>query len=96
MTLHLHKFCLTTLYVLVFQPIEWQAKTEECDRRSAITIQTAKALYDSNTRSLQQLQIGSHARVQDLVNKRWNRITVVMGHGRICGYLLQTPSERVL
>ena len=74
---------------------EWQAKTEECDRRAAERAADVAARYDCHARPLPRLSIGQQIRIQDPVSHRWDKVGVVMGIGRSRDYQVRLPSGRV-
>lgn len=74
---------------------EWQAKTEDCDRRAAERVQDVVARYNDHARSLPRLSVGTQVRVQDPTSLRWDKVGVVMGLGRSRDYQVRLPSGRV-
>ena len=74
----------------------WQERTEECDRRAAARTDAVKVRWDARALPLPRLGVGTYARIQDPVTKRWDKVAMVMGIGRTRDYLLRTPSGRVL
>ena len=73
----------------------WQARAESCDRRAATRLRDATARYDAHAKPLTPLPLGSVARIQDPVTKRWDRVGTVMGIGNSRDYLIRMPSGRV-
>ena len=80
---------------------EWQALTEDCDRRAAARDATALASYDQHARALPTLPLHQRVRIQDARTSRWDKVGVVMGRGRdegcttVRSYLVRLPSGRV-
>ena len=74
---------------------EWQAKSEDCDRRAAARAQQIKSQYDQHARPLSRLSIGQTVRIQDPISHRWNKVGVVMSCGRSRDYEVRLPSGRV-
>lgn len=74
---------------------EWQARTEDCDRRAATHKEEAHQHYDKHARPLPKLCVGQHVRIQDPTSHRWDKVGVVMGLGRSRDYELRLPSGRV-
>lgn len=74
---------------------EWQTKTEDYDRRVAAQTDQVTSRYDSHARPLSKLTLGQHVRIQDTTSLRWDKVGVVMGHGRSRQYQVRLPSGRV-
>ena len=74
---------------------EWQAKTEDCDRRAAAHDTAAQRNYDQHARPLPKLSVGQRVRIQDTTSHRWDKVGVVMGIGRSRDYSVRLPSGRV-
>ncbi|XP_068216422.1 uncharacterized protein [Palaemon carinicauda] len=74
---------------------EWQAKSEDCDRRAAARAEQVKQQYDQHARPLPKLEIGQTVRIQDPISHRWEKVGVVMGFGKSRDYEVRLPSGRV-
>lgn len=74
---------------------DWQAKTEDCDRRAAARAAQVQAHYDQHAKPLPKLCIGATVRIQDPASLRWDKVGVVMGRGRNRDYSVRLPSGRV-
>lgn len=74
---------------------DWQAKTEDCDRRAAARASQVQARYDQHAQPLPKLIIGETVRIQDPTSLRWDKVGVVVGRGRNRDYELRLPSGRV-
>ena len=74
---------------------EWQAKTEDCDRRAAARAKDVKTRYDQHANPLPRLSIGQQVRIQDPISHRWDKVGVVMGSGKSRDYEIRLPSGRV-
>lgn len=74
---------------------DWQAKTEDCDRRAAARADHVQARYDQHARPLPNLSIGATVRIQDPTSLRWDKVGVVMGRIRNRDYEVRLPSGRV-
>ncbi|XP_050709713.1 uncharacterized protein LOC126994436 [Eriocheir sinensis] len=75
---------------------EWQAKSEECDRRAAQRAEDTTSRYNQHARPLPALQISQQVRIQDHTSKRWDKVGKVMGRGRSRQYQILLPSGRIL
>lgn len=71
---------------------EWQAKTEECDRRAAAQTDQVTSQYDNHARPLPRLTVGQRVRIQDPTSLRWDKVGTVMGCGRSRQYEVRLPS----
>ncbi|XP_068222164.1 uncharacterized protein [Palaemon carinicauda] len=71
---------------------EWQAKSEDCDRRAAARAEQVKLQYDQHARPLPKLEIGQTVRIQDPTSHRWEKVGVVMGFGKSRDYEVRLPS----
>ncbi|XP_068220014.1 uncharacterized protein [Palaemon carinicauda] len=74
---------------------EWQAKSEDCDRRAAARAEQVKLQYDQHARPLPKLEIGQTVRIQDPTSNRWEKFGVIMGFGKSRDYEVRLPSGRV-
>ncbi|XP_068225983.1 uncharacterized protein [Palaemon carinicauda] len=74
---------------------EWQVKTEDCDRRAAARYEQVKTQYDQHAHSLPKLSVGQQVRIQDPTSHRWDKVGIVMGHGKSRDYQIRLPSGRV-
>ncbi|XP_076060199.1 uncharacterized protein LOC143036563, partial [Oratosquilla oratoria] len=77
-----------------FSP-EWQARSEECDRKAAAYAARTTRRYDEHARPLPALAVGQHVRIQDRTSLRWDKVGVIMGRGRSRDYELRLPSGRL-
>ncbi|XP_068250276.1 uncharacterized protein [Palaemon carinicauda] len=64
---------------------EWQAKSEDCDRRAAARAEQVKLQYDQHARPLPKLEIGQTVRIQDPTSHQWEKVGVIMGFGKSRG-----------
>ncbi|KAG0725676.1 Gag-Pro-Pol polyprotein [Chionoecetes opilio] len=78
-----------------FDREEWQARTEDCDRRAVARAEEVKAQYDQHARPLPRLYVGQTVRVQDPTSHRWDKVGVVMGCGTTRDFEVRLPSGRV-
>ena len=74
---------------------EWQVKNEDYDRRTATYTDQASTRYNSHASPLARIAVGQQVRIQDATMKRWDKIGIVMGHGRLRQYEVRLPSGRV-
>ena len=74
---------------------QWQARTEECDRRAAQRAQDVTTCYDQHARPLPELRVNDHVRIQDPLSHLWDKVGIVMGIGRSRDYQVRLPSGRV-
>ncbi|XP_068235531.1 uncharacterized protein [Palaemon carinicauda] len=74
---------------------EWQAKSEDCDRRAAARAEQVKLQYDQHARPLPKLEIGQTVRIQDPTSHRWEKVGGIMGFGKSRDYEVRLPSGRV-
>ncbi|XP_068213280.1 uncharacterized protein [Palaemon carinicauda] len=74
---------------------EWQVKTEDCDRHAADRYEQVKTQYDQHAHSLPKLSVGQQVRIQDPTSHRWDKVGIVMGHGKSRDYQIRLPSGRV-
>ncbi|XP_076032421.1 uncharacterized protein LOC143020148 [Oratosquilla oratoria] len=74
---------------------EWQARSEECDRKAAAHAAQTIRRYDEHARPLPALGVGQHVRIQDRTSLRWDKVGVIMGRGRSREYELRLPSGRI-
>ena len=86
-------FCVPA-HASVFQQ-QWQARTESCDHRAATCLRDATEWYDTYTKPLTPLLLGSMARIQDPSTKRWDKVGTVMAIGYSRDYLIRMPSGLV-
>ncbi|XP_050705846.1 uncharacterized protein LOC126991139 [Eriocheir sinensis] len=75
---------------------EWQAKSEECDRRAAQRAEDITSRYNQHARPLPALQISQQVRIQDHTSKRWDKVGKVMGRGKSRKYQILLPGGRIL
>ena len=75
---------------------QWQSRAESCDRRAATRLHDATTRYDAHAKPLLPLPLGSVARIQDPITKRWDKVGTIMGVGNSRDYLIRMPSGRVL
>ena len=61
---------------------EWQAESEDCDRRAADRAELVKLQCDQHARPLPTLSVGQTVRIQDPTSHRWDKVGVVMGCNR--------------
>lgn len=74
---------------------EWQAKTEECDRRAAAHADQVTNQCNSHGHPLPNLTIGQQVQIQDPTSLHWNEVWIVIGCGRLRQYEVPLPSGRV-
>ena len=74
---------------------EWQAKSEDCDRRAAARTMQATLHYDEHARPLPRLSVGQTVRIQDPTSHRWDKVGVIMGVFKPRDYEVRLPSGRV-
>ena len=74
---------------------EHQATADETDKITDGMRSTAKSYYDSDSRPLSPLRIGTHVSIQDPVTKLWSAIGVVVAVGKRRDYFVKLPSGRV-
>ena len=75
---------------------EWQKSAEECDRKAAVKTQAAIKRYNTHSKPLPPVQLGTFVRIQDPVSKRWKKVGTVMGQGQTRDYLVKTAAGGVL
>ena len=75
---------------------EWQKSAVECDRKAAVKTQAAIKPYNTHSKPLPPVQLGTFVRIQDPVSKRWEKVSIVMGQGQTCDYLVKTAAGGVL
>ncbi|KAG0700521.1 hypothetical protein GWK47_025541 [Chionoecetes opilio] len=72
--------------------MEWQTKTEICDRRAANRAQDVVTRYNAHSRPLPRLKINEQVRLQDPTSLRWDKVGTIMGTGRSRDYKARLPS----
>ena len=75
---------------------EWQKSTADCDRKAAARTQAAIKQYNSHSKSLPPIQLGTFVRIQDPASKRWEKVGTIMGQGQTRDYLVKTAAGGVL
>lgn len=74
---------------------EWQARTEDCDRRAAAHAVDVKTRYNKHTHPLSRLSVGQQVCLQDPTSHHWDKVSVTMGTGSSRDYEVRLPSGRV-
>ena len=75
---------------------EWQKSAEECDRKAAVMTQAAIKRYNTHSKPLPPVQLGTFVRIQDPASKRWEKVGTVMDQGQTRDYLVKTAAGGVL
>ena len=75
---------------------KWQTKRSDYDRRCLNDRNKAKKYYDEKSKPLRKIEIGTKVRIQNQVNKKWDKIGTVVEFGKYCNYLIMTPSGKTL
>ena len=74
---------------------EWQARTEDCDRRAAARADQVHSHFDQHAHTLPMLSFGQCVRIQDPTSHHWDKVKVVMGHSGPREYQVRLSSGRV-
>ncbi|XP_066982642.1 uncharacterized protein [Macrobrachium rosenbergii] len=90
-----HSLCTCVLAHPLSFTEEWQTKAEDYDRRTAAHVNQATSHYNSHAHPLTRLSIGQQVRIQDAKTLQWDKVSIVMGHGRSRQYEVRLPSGHV-
>ncbi|KAK6181256.1 hypothetical protein SNE40_009148 [Patella caerulea] len=75
---------------------KWLQSMDEHDRRTAEANNRATEIYNSHSKSLAPLQIGTEVRIQNPQSKLWDRCATIISIGRSRDYRLRLPSGRCI
>ena len=75
---------------------EWQHSTQEAEHQATYTLQQSEAYYNTHTRSLPDIRIGSSVALQNPHTKLWDIYGTIVDIGPHRRYYIKTHSGRVL
>ena len=78
-----------------FSP-EWQCSTQEVDQQAAHRLRQSETYYNTHTRSLADLEIGSTVALQNTQTRHWDIYGRIVDIGPNRRYYIRTRSRRVL